>query len=101
MLSEHYKKHIATSAFEMVDKIKVLMDGGDYFILPIAHKELTGDYMKVIGNLEQQIVGKIMELQLLDAEGKVLMNRVHELSKTERSGMLIMFQIRILESEVL
>lgn len=100
MLSQRYKTQIAQAAFAMVDKVRVIMDDGRNYDLAIAHSEITGDYMKVMGNLEQQIVGKILELQLLDTEGNVLMNKGHELSKTERSGMLISFQIRILEQEV-
>lgn len=101
MISEKYLEAINQSAFSMLDKLRVIFNDGSEKDLKISHYEVKADYFKVLGYLQDDMVGDIREVQALLKDGGVGISKAYSLKKTRAHGTMVMMKVRIREEEVL
>lgn len=97
MITEQGMFRIATAVYGLMDEIRVIFDDDTIRSVPIHKHEVTAEGLKLMGLLDSTVVGNIKTVQVIDANGIVILDKPNAFVKTEVYGLLTVFRIRIME----
>lgn len=100
MITEHGLQQMGTAIFGLMHEVLVRFDDLSTMTVPIHKHELTEDTLKIIGLLSNQIQGNVISIEVIDSEGHALLKQDHRYMKTDLYGLLIIFQLRLVEVNV-
>ena len=100
MITNHGLTRMCTAIFGLMYEVRVRFDDTSVMAVPIHKHEIEGDTLRVIGLLSNEVEGTVTEIEVVDNDGQALLSQGHRYVKSETYGLLIIFELKLVEVAV-